>query len=289
MDKITYIDIVLPFIYTSIMENPTQLLIILAIVVLAILVLMLWFRTKPKKATNGIDDTDEIRKDKLTLDVVSPFQFNGIEENISERIRNAVNKMGAVGDDAEKNYQAALDSIKPNAQKIIEAIRKELEVIPTDRYLDKWSLIQLLAELRDPASLPLLDKILSKPLPKELYKDPHKRSSLRQETINLTTAVEAITRIASKENKDALQLLFKHAKHESLSVRRASIQGVIEYGDQNAREKLKEILSKNDYYLLDIKKTNIEKVPQISIKDGDIPKRFTPKVNDKPRVTPRRD
>ena len=269
------------------MENTTfQLLMIIALVLLTLLILILWFRTKPKK-----DQLIEEERpgDGLSLTTTPAFQFNGVDAALSEKLRDVINKMGGVGDDAERNYQEALTAIRPNATETINAIEGELEALPTERYLDRWSLIQLLAELKDPASLSLLDKILSKPMPKELYADPHKRSSLREETINLTTAVDAVTRIAANDNQDSLQLLFKHAQHESLSVRRASIQGFIEFGGQDALGKLREILPKNDHYLLDIKRTDIRKIKPIQITDEEVPKWYTSKTDDHPRVVPQRD
>jgi hypothetical protein len=264
------------------MNYVIQLVLIIAVIVLALFMLLLWLRTRPHKV---VDD----KGDKLQSDAVPCFQFKGLDESLTARVLEAINRMGAVGDNAEENYQISLKALQPDSKTVVQAIGEELKVVPTSRYLDRWSLIQLLAELRDPASLPLLDNILSKQMPAEIFKDPHSRSSLRQETINLTTAVEAITRIASEGNTNALESLLKHAAHESLSVRRACVQGYSAHGGKDARKSLLEALPQRDHYLLDIRKTDIEKVPQIRVVASEIPTKRTKTVTDVPRVPPRRD
>jgi hypothetical protein len=226
--------------------------------------------------------------DKLKLDITSPFKFQDVAELLTIRILDAINRMGAVGDEAEEKYQNAIKAIRPESAAVVRAIGEELKVVPPSRYLDRWSLIQLTAELRDPCSLPLLDTILSSKMPEEQFKDPHARSSLRQETINLTTAVEAISRIASDGNAKALELLLKHTAHESLSVRRACVQEYFAHGGKDAGKKLLEVLPQRDHYLLRIKKIDVKEVPPIRVIESEIPSSNKQAATDVPRVPPRR-
>ncbi|MFC1564245.1 hypothetical protein ACFL6G_04875 [candidate division KSB1 bacterium] len=263
------------------MNNLIQLVLIIAVIILALFLRVLWLRVRPKQTPND---------DKLTFDVVPAFQFNGLDESLAGQVREAINRMGGAGLNAEEKYQVSLKALQPDSTVVINAIGDELDIIPTSRYLDRWSLIQLIAELQNPESLTLLGKILSKPMPVEKFKDPHKRSSLREETIILTTAVEAITRIASKGNTSALDLLLKFTGHKSLSVRRASVQGYYTHFGEGAREKLLEVLPQSDHYLLEIRKTNIENISPIRVKVSDIPFRTDKDVtNDVPRFVPKRD
>lgn len=268
------------------MNSTVQLILIIAVLLLAVLLLILWFRVASQHPREEKKEPD----DNLAISVNPTFQFTGIEISLANKINEAINKMGAMGNDAEVNYQASLKALLPESKQVVHAIGEELNVVGKARFLDRWSLIQLLAELQDPTSLPLLDGILSEKMPLEQFKDPHNRSSLRQETINLTTAVEAINRMAAKGNGHALELLLRHASHESLSVRRACVQGYATYAGEKAREKLLEILPKNDHYLLDIQRRNIEEMSPIQVKDSDIPSREEkPFSNDIPRVPPLRD
>lgn len=264
------------------MIDNIELILIIVVIVLAILMLLFWLRIRPKKVI-------ESKTDKLKISAASPFQFNGLDKSIKLRILNAINNMSKVGDDAEVNYQLSLKELQPDSKIVVQAIDKELKIIPIKQFLDRWSLIQLLAELKDPTSLPVLNNLLSKKIPEEMFAEPHPRSSLRQETINLTTAVEAITRIALNRNADAIELLLKQTAHESLSVRRACVQGYLAHGGKNAKKNLSQVLPQNDHYLLKISRLDIEEVPQISIDSNEIQSRYAQKVHDVPRVTPKRD
>lgn len=268
------------------MKQTDKLVAIIAAGIITAILLVPWLRGRFQQTGD----------DKLEIDIVPPFQFKRTDKRLADRILEAINRMGAVGNDAEEKYQKSLKELKPHATNVVEAIGEELKLVPTTQYLDRWSLIQLLADLQDPASLPLLDTILSSKMPTELYKDPHARSSLRQETINLTTAVEAITRIASEHNRQATELLLKHTAHESLSVRRASVQGYLLYGGGEAREKLLKHLPQQDHYLLDIRKMDIQDVPPIRVKASEIPSRPDKAISDRkktatdvPVVPPLRD
>ncbi|MCI0434124.1 MAG: hypothetical protein L0271_10890 [Gemmatimonadetes bacterium] len=234
-------------------------------------------------------DRDRDDGDGLTVATVPPFEFQGRDPSVAARILEAVNRMGGVGDDAEEKYQSLIHALRSDSADIVRAIGSELSAVPETRHLDRWSLIQLLAELRDPAALGVLDNLLSRDLPPELSRDPHSRSTLRQETINLTTAVEAIARIAADDNAQARELLLKHASHQSLSVRRACIQAYLAYGGGNARGKLLELLPKNDHWLLDVRRIDVRESPPLYGADFTRPSRAAVKPSDTPRVPPARN
>ncbi|WDE03455.1 hypothetical protein SG34_018925 [Thalassomonas viridans] len=245
-------------------------------IIITLVLLLLWFRKR-----RSMDD-------QLNIHSTTPFAFKGVAPALAAQIREAVNSMGAVGTDAESRYQNSLKPLAADASKVIQAIDDELAILPLAHYLDRWALIQLLAELKQPASLPLLDKLLSNKMPPEQHLYPHARSSLRQETINLTTAVEAIARIAATGDQAAIKLLFKHAEHPSLSVRRACVQEYLKQGGKNAREQLLDILSEREHHLLDIRKIKVEDIPAIHINAGEIPARSEKEQATPPHVTPQR-
>lgn len=225
--------------------------------------------------------------DSLAVDTVPPFQFDGVDPDLASRIQEAVNAMGAVGDDAEQIYQRALGNLTDESERVVEAVARELAVMAEDTYLDRWALIQLLAELQDPASLPVLDDFLSRPMTAERFPNTHGRSTRRRETIVLATAIEAIRRIAGTGDETAVELLQKHATHEGLTVRRAAIQGYLEYGGDQARDRLVEALPKEDHYLLDIRRIDVREAPPVRAQPGPTRRRQAPTVPDAPRVEPK--
>lgn len=213
-----------------------------------------------------MNDTPKVDSDD-SLEVEVKHHLFGFKENpnnpLNEQIVEAANMMGAVGNDAEANYQAVLDDLRKQSKKVVSIIAAEYRDLPEDQYLDRWSLVQLLAELKDPSSLPILNEILARRIPPEQSKDPHSFTTIGEEIIIRTTAVEVITRIAADGNKKALQLLLKHARHANFSVKRACIQGYLAYGGKNARKALVRALPKKDHYVLDIRRMDVREVPQV--------------------------
>jgi hypothetical protein len=139
---------------------------------------------------------------------------------------------------------------------------KEYGSLPADQYLDRWSLVQLLAEMKEPSALSALDEILSSAIPAEESRDPHSFSSAGEEVMIRTTAIEAVTRLAADGNGDAQAALLKHARHENFSVKRAAIQGYLATGGEQAAATLRKELPKRDQYILDIKPTDVHAAPQ---------------------------
>lgn len=145
---------------------------------------------------------------------------------------------------------------------MVSIVTSEYKNLPKNQYLDRWSLVQLLVELKDPSALPTLDEILSSQIPSEESKDPHSFSTVREEIIIRTTAVEALISLAVDRNAQALELLLKHVKHENISVKRASIQGYLACGGAEARDTLLRILPKKDHFILNIQRKDVREVPQ---------------------------
>src|SRR5215216_6059246 len=91
-----------------------------------------------------------------------PFSFRSSKDKeLNALIVEAINRMGGVGDDAEENYRRALNSLRKRGPGILEVIVAEYEDLPEDAYLDRWSLVQLLVELRYPEAVKPLNRIIS--------------------------------------------------------------------------------------------------------------------------------
>src|SRR5262249_1903085 len=101
-----------------------------------------------------------------------PFRFQDAPQDpLNERIVESVNRMGGVGREAEAHYQAALEGLRPHADAVVAILAKEYHALPQkEHHLERWALLHLLAELKNPKSLPFLDEVLSSPLPPE---EPH--------------------------------------------------------------------------------------------------------------------
>jgi hypothetical protein len=195
--------------------------------------------------------------------IASPFHFDKrLEADLAARVVDAINLMGGAGEAAEACYQKALDGLARSAREVVAALAAEYDALPEDQYLDRWSLVQLMAELRNEGALDFIDRRLSAALPEERSADPHGFSSLAEEIMILTTAVEAATRMAADGNERALGILMRHATPENFSVRRAAIQGYLAHGGSDAYDALKHRLPERDHHILDIRRVDVRDVHQ---------------------------
>jgi HEAT repeat protein len=206
--------------------------------------------------------------DALTVNVIaSPFKFKGLDKE-EELIKEAINRMGSVGDNAEAEYQASLNKLRPLAKKIVPLIAEAYQNLPEKQYIDRWSLVQLLLELREPSSLSVLDEIVSSPIPPERSKSPVGISTRGEETMIRTTAIEAIAQIAAGGDRDATEMLLKHVKDESFSVKQAAIQAYRSLGREDTQKVLLKSLPEKDHPLLSIQRKDVWEVLQPQAKEA---------------------
>jgi hypothetical protein len=255
----------------------TQIFLIVAVIVILLLMFLLLLPRLRKLLSKPSDDYLDIQFK------VHPFDFKRNPDNpLNDKIVEAVSRMGGAGDNAEEEYQASLETLRSVAEEAVSIIVEEYKDLPEKQYLDRWSLIQLLVEMKHPSSLQSLDEILSTSIPPEQSKDPHTFSTRGEEVIIRTTAIEAIVQIATEDNREAVDLLLKHTRHENFSVKRAAIQGYLSLDVKNGREVLLNTLPKNDHYILDIRRVDVHEIPQPRAEE--VPGR--PEIDDLPRTHP---
>jgi hypothetical protein len=131
--------------------------------------------------------------------------------------------------------------------------------------MDRWTQVHLLADLRNDAARPALDEILSTPIPPEKAPGMITYSTVGEETMIRTAAIEGLTRLGAQGDREALALLRKHMGHENFSVRTAAIQGYIEAAGEGARDELRRELPERDHSILDIRRPGVQEVPQPSV------------------------
>jgi len=195
--------------------------------------------------------------------VAHVFNFErSVEPELAQRIVDAINLMGGVGERAEACYQRALDGLARRSREVVKALAEEYERLDTRHYLDRWALLQLMAELKDEGALDAIDRLLSSRIPGEQSTDPHSFTTVGEEVMIRTTAVEAATRMAADGSGRALEVLLRHVGHENFSVKRAAIQGYLQHGGEQARDTLLKALPERDHRILDIQRVDVRKVPQ---------------------------
>lgn len=186
-----------------------------------------------------------------------------LREQLAHRVLAVLEAMHAAGEDAEERYQEAVRDLHENVGEAIVVIaRLECEA-PRQDYATRWALVHLVAEMEEPAALPLLKQLALAPIPPEESDDPHS-STVAEETIIRTTAVDGVAALAKNGNEEALEALLDFAHLPSFSIRRAAVQGLLSTpkGD-DYRDRIRDCLPKDQQFLLDLKKLDVRKAPQV--------------------------
>jgi hypothetical protein len=202
--------------------------------------------------------------DSLKIQTVAHlFNFQrSTDAELAQRLVDAINLMGGVGERAEACYQAALDGLARRSKEAVKALTEEYARLPEDQYLDRWALVQLMAELKHESALDPLEHLLASRLPAERSADPHSFTSAGEEVMIRTTAVEAVTRLAAEGSARALEVLLRQATHENFSVKRAAVQGYLCHGGEQARATLGKVLPEREHFIMDIQRVDVRQVPQ---------------------------
>ncbi len=178
-------------------------------------------------------------------------------------LANLISAMYQAGDDADTNYKTALKRLRERPAEVVIEIARGERCCHEDDYQTRFALIHAAAEMKHPATLPFLINLVLTPLPAERSSDPHSFSSVAEETILRTRAIEGVGRMA-KENREALDALFEFLKQPSLSMRRAAIQSLLAVRrDAFTRKKIAALLPEEHRFLLDLKAVDVREVPQI--------------------------
>ena len=194
----------------------------------------------------------------------SPFRFRGTDDQrFQAAIVDAVNRMGGTGDEAEDAYARSLDAVRSRRDEVVAAVATEYEDLPEDRYLERWSLVYLVAELRYKGALGFFERLLASEIPDERSTDPHSFTTAGEEVMLRTTAVEGLERLAVDGDGDAIERLVEHLRHPNFSVRRACMQALSSVGDRDALERARRVLAEiGDERVLDIARIDVREAPQ---------------------------
>ena len=137
-------------------------------------------------------------------------------------------------------------------------------VLDPHDYSRRGALIYAAGELHDEGSVPFLKNVVMTPIPPEEASDPHTFSTVTEETILRTTAIEGLERLAVDGSHVALDVLLAALEQPSLSVRRAAVQGILAtaFGEE-LRDRMVELLPEDQRFLLEIKRAAVQEIPQV--------------------------
>ncbi len=144
---------------------------------------------------------------------------------------------------------------------IVELARAEARCKRSDNTL-RWLLVYGAAQMKHTSALPFLHSFVLTPIPSEESTTSHSFSTVGEETVLRTTAIDGISYLALQGYERAVEALFEALEISSISIRRATIQALLSI-DANLRDRIADQIPLEFHYLLDVRPMQVTEVPQI--------------------------
>lgn len=183
---------------------------------------------------------------------------------VGQLLMNFLAAMNGAGEDADDVYKLALSALRERGDEAIIEIARLENCCRMGDYPTRWGLIHAAAQLHHAAALPLFRSVVLTPIPPEASANPHDFSTVAEETILRTTAVDGAAKLARDGNKAAVEALFDFLALPSISIKRAAVQGLLNVQQgESLRGRIEQRLCPEDRFLLDIKPLDVRKATQI--------------------------
>jgi hypothetical protein len=178
-------------------------------------------------------------------------------------LRQSVDRMSAIGPDAETAYQEAIAGVRSQPpDELRAAVTAAFRDLPDDAYLDRVSMVQVLTDVRDPSLVDVLRDVIAAPLPPERSTgEDYKYSTTAREVLIRTTAVDGVARLAAEGSAEAVDVLVDNVTHENHTVRAACVVALLELGGEPA-SRARDRIRDDDRDLLELRRARVQDVPQ---------------------------
>ena len=181
---------------------------------------------------------------------------------IGVAIDNLLEAMYGAGDDAEASYAGVLEELRAHADEAVIVLAQQEASCDARTYPRRWALIHAATQLQHDAALPFLRQVVLNPIPPERSDRPHSYSTVKEETVLRTTAVEGVGALA----RTVTRTRRRRCSSSSRSIRSpsaASVQSLLAV-DEGLRERAPPTRLRRDlHYLLDIRPARVTDVPQV--------------------------
>jgi hypothetical protein len=185
------------------------------------------------------------------------------DQRLYRALNDVLGAMTAAGPDADEAYSHALHHANHD-EKFVHLVLKTLDAVEESAYPERWALLQLTIDLRHPATGDYLSKFVRLPIPKERSKDPvHGVSTVTEEVILRTTAIEGLSRLFSQGYDSADVLLDVAGSSDYVAMRRAAWFALVDRGREDDLRRARELLEKSNFgWIADLKRVPVQEAEQ---------------------------
>lgn len=179
------------------------------------------------------------------------------------RLIDIIGAMTSSGERADVRYRRSLTRASRDSG-FVTLVARTAATLEEEAYEERWALTQLLVDLESPDAAEALTDLVRAPIPPEKSKDPsHGLSTVTEEVILRTTAIEGLARLQRQEVDTTDTLLETISGSEYVSLRRAAWFALVDGGRDDAVERARSILTDRDEaWITELKRIPVEEAPQ---------------------------
>jgi len=179
------------------------------------------------------------------------------------RLSEALEAMTAGGPNAELVYARMLERLSDD-EAFVTLLLKTHDAVEESAYLDRWALLQLAIDLRHPAAGKYLAQFVRRPIPEERAKDTvHGVSTVTEEVILRTTAIEGLARLFRRDFDSSKALLEVIRSSDYVAMRRAAWFALVDGGQDDALKRARKLLEKDGFgWIADLRRIPVEQAEQ---------------------------
>lgn len=215
-----------------------------------------------------IDDTPRVGGnqefvDSLTIRELHRYPDVSNDERLYRTLIDAVGAMTAGGPDADEVYNGLVRRLGED-EEFVGVVLKTLDSLEESEYQERWALLQLAIDLEHPAAGDYLAEFVRRPIPEERSEDPvHGVSTVTEEVILRTTAIEGLARLFGRDVDSSDVLLETVASSDYAAMRRASWFALIDGGRDDAVERARGLLQESEYgWIVDVRRIPVQEAEQ---------------------------
>lgn len=196
------------------------------------------------------------------------------DERLYRRLTDTIAVMTAGGPKADEIYHEVLREQQDDEEFAI-LVLKTLDALEESAYIERWSLVQLAIDLEHPAAGEYLADLVRRPVPEERSEDAaHGVSTVTEEVILRTTAIEGLARLLVRHVDTTEALLETIASSDYVAMRRAAWFALAENGGEDAAKRARSILEqRGDAWIAELRRIPVQEAEQ-----------HDPRLIDPPRV-----
>ena len=203
----------------------------------------------------------------------------------SARLQDALSGLFAGGEDAQFQYDQAVEGLNREPEPMMVAIAAAYGHCSPSDYPQRRALVIAASRITHESALPFLASVALSEVPPEAAKDPHSFSTVAEETIIRTSAVDAIARYASAGLQKAINLLLRCAESPAFSIRRAAVNGLVASPEgQRLRPRLEALIPKEQHFIFNLKQVSVRDAIQVKDPTRHLSKNYEPFNGQKPRI-----